>query len=79
MNLDSLPPHLLRDGIEAIDIDPSSEQALIEDDAEGDPEGRNEEVDCLTKQQNKVNNLCVCVCVCVCVYLKVASNQNLVI
>ena len=58
-------PHLLWDGIEAIDVDPSPEQALVEDDAEGDPEGRNEEIDCLTEQQNKVNHLCVCVCVCV--------------
>ena len=45
-----VPPYLLRDGIEAIDIDPSPEQAFIEDDAECDPERRNEEVDCLTEQ-----------------------------
>ena len=45
-----LPPYLLRDGIEAIDVDSSPEQAFIEDDEECDPEGRNEEVDCLTEQ-----------------------------
>ena len=52
-----LMTHLLSDRVEGIDIHGSAQQALVEDEDKGQPEGRQEEVDGSNKEENKVHHL----------------------
>ena len=52
-----LMTHLLSDRVEGIDIHGSAQQALVEDEDKGQPEGRQEEVDGSNKEENKIHHL----------------------